>query len=151
MGTFPTNHCNILYLHLGKGETEEEEKKLSEDIGVANYIRFCGNQDNVRKYLIASDIYLMTSRSEGLSITTIEAMACNIPSILYNVRGLRDFNNSGENSFLIPEDYKVLAEKIIFLYNQPEEGARIANNARNMVDECYNMDKNASKVYDLYL
>ena len=142
---------DVLYLHLGKGITEEEEKKLSFDKGIEKHIRFCGNQRDVRKYLIASDFYLMTSRSEGLSITTIEALACNIPSILYNVTGLRDFNNNGENSFLIPEDYKVLADKIIFLHNQPGEGVRIANNGKEMVEECYNMEKNALKVYDLYL
>ena len=142
---------DVLYLHLGKGLTEEEENQISKEIGVEKYVRFCGNQRNVRKYLIASDIYLMTSRSEGLSITTIEAMASNIPSILYNVTGLRDFNHSGENSFLIPEDYKVLAEKIIFLHNKPDEGLRIANNARKMVNEFYNMEKNVLEVYKLYL
>lgn len=142
---------NILYLHLGSGVSTEEEKELCVDLGVAEYVRFCGNQRDVRKYLIASDIYIMTSRSEGLSITTIEAMACGIPSILYNVSGLRDFNNNGENCFLIPEDYKLLAEKVIYLHNQPEDGVRIANNAKKMVDELYNMEKNASKIYELYL
>ncbi|MDD2476107.1 MAG: glycosyltransferase family 4 protein [Dysgonamonadaceae bacterium] len=142
---------NLLYLHLGRGETEEEEKKLSVDLGVAEYIRFCGNQRDVRKYLIASDIYIMISRFEGLSITTIEAMACGTPSLLYNVPGLRDFNSEGENSLLIEPNYKILAEKTFYLYNHPEIRMRIAGNAKKMVDEWYNMEKNASKVFELYL
>lgn len=141
----------LLYLHLGKGITEEDEKQMSEELGVSEYVRFCGNQRDVRKYLIASDVYLMTSRSEGLSITTIEAMACGIPSILYNVQGLRDFNKNGENSFLIPEDHKGLAEKVVFLYNHPEESQRIANKAMEMVDKRFNMGENALKIYELYL
>jgi glycosyltransferase involved in cell wall biosynthesis len=142
---------NVLYLHLGGGDTEQEEKELTEELGVTKYVRFCSNQRDVRKYLVASDIYIMPSRHEGISITTIESMACRIPSILYDVPGLRDFNKKGENSFLIPEDYKVLAEKIVFLHNQPDEGLRIANNARKMVNEYYNMEKNALEVYKLYL
>lgn len=141
---------NVIYLHLGTGYTEHEEKKLSEDLEVAKHIRFCGNQPNVRKYLIASDIYIMTSRSEGLPITALEAMACNLPSIFYNVTGLRDFNNNGENSILIPEDYRVLAEKINYLYTHPKIRVKIANNAKNMANKYYHMEKNVDQIYELY-
>ena len=142
---------NLIYLHLGCGKTEEEEKLLSVDKGVSEYVRFCGNQRDVRKYLIASDVYLMTSHYEGISITTIEAMACKIPTILYDVPGLRDFNKSGENSVLIPENHTILAEKIVYLYKHPEKIAEITNNAIAMVDKYYNMEKNVAKIYDLYL
>ena len=141
---------NVLYLHLGKGNTELEEKALVEEMGLTNYIRFCNNQDDVRKFLIVSDLYLMTSRSEGISLTTIEAMACNIPVILYNVPGLRDFNKKGEVSFLIQEDYKKLAEKIIYLHNHPEISFKTANNAKKIVDKYYNMQNNASRIFSLY-
>lgn len=142
---------DVLYLHLGSGDTEEEEKKLSEDIGVANYIRFCGNQENVRKYLIASDIYVMTSRFEGISITSIEAMACQIPTILYNVPGLRDFNKKGENSILIPEDHILLAEEAINIHCHPEIVEDIIMSAKSMVNKYYDMRENASLIYEQYL
>ena len=142
---------NILYLHLGIGETEEEEKNLSKDIGISNYIRFYGNQENVRKFLIASDIYVMTSRFEGISITSIEAMACNIPTILYDVPGLRDFNKNGMNSILIQENPITLAEEIINLYLNPEKSEKMIENARIMVNKYYNMKMNASLIYELYL
>lgn len=141
---------NVLYLHLGSGETEQEEKELAENLGLTEYIRFYGNQQDVRKFLIASDIYLMPSTNEGMPITTIETMGCKIPTILYDVPGLRDFNKKGENSILIPEDFKMLAEKILFLDNHPEEARRIAENAKKMVDECYNMERNATKIFELY-
>lgn len=141
----------VLYLHLGSGETETEEKELAKELSLTENIRFYGNQQDVRKFLIVSDIYLMPSTNEGMPITTIETMGCKIPTILYDVPGLRDFNNNGENSILIPEDYKVLAERVIYLYNYPEERARIANNAKKMVDENYNMKINASKIYELYI
>lgn len=142
---------NVLYLHLGSGDTEQEEKELTEELNVTQYVRFCSNQKDVRKYLVASDIYLMPSRFEGISITTIEAMACEIPAILYDVPGLRDFNKKGENSILIPEDYKVMAEKILYLSNHPEEATKMIDNAKSMVNEYYDMEKNATKIYELYL
>jgi glycosyltransferase involved in cell wall biosynthesis len=142
---------NLIYLHLGCGKTEEEEKQLSVDKGVSEIVRFCGNQRDVRKYLTVSDVYLMTSHYEGISITTIEAMACRIPTILYDVPGLRDFNKKGENSVLITEDYKILAEKILYLYKHPEKITEITINALAMVDNCYDMEKNVAQIYNLYL
>jgi len=142
---------DILYLHLGKGCSESEEIQLANDLGVANKIIFCGNQQAVRKYLIAADIYLMTSQFEGISLTTIEAMACGIPAILYDVPGLRDFNRSGVNSILIPEDVKVLASAIVAMVANPKGTEMMINNAKLSVDKLYNMQTNATEIYKLYL
>ena len=141
---------NTIYLHLGKGKIEDEEKNLAKALGVANKVWFCGNQQNVRKYLIAADIYLMPSKFEGIPITTIEAMACNIPSILYDVPGLRDFNKEGENSVLIPEDYIVLADKILYLHQNPSKASILSNSARNFVIQNFNIKKNVAKILELY-
>jgi len=141
---------NTIYLHLGKGETEEEEKKLAITLGLADKVWFCNNQLVVRNYLIAADIYLMPSRFEGIAITTIEAMACGIPAILYDVPGLRDFNKGGVNSILIPEDFKLLAEKVLFLHKNPSEGSNIAESARNFVNQNFNIQNNVAKIVELY-
>lgn len=139
-----------LYLHLGRGCTEDEESMLAFDLGVQPNVRFCGNQTDVRKFLIAADIYLMTSKFEGIPITTIEALACCVPAILYDVPGLRDFNASGENCLIIPESYQLLAEKIIYLYKSPDFGINLSKNAKVFVDNAFSMEKNSELVYNLY-
>lgn len=141
---------SVLYLHIGEGNTEVEEKKLAAEMKIDKHVRFYGIQTDVRRFLVASDIYLMTSRSEGISITTIEAMACGIPVILYNVAGLRDFNKTGENSCLIPEDHKVLAEKVIELHSDPAVVARLSASGRALVNHVYHMDKNVPEIINLY-
>ena len=141
---------NVIYLHLGKGDTELEEKELSKSLGISEKILFCNNQQDVRKYLIASDIYLMTSKYEGISITTIEAMACGIPTILYDVPGLRDFNIDGENSVLIKEDYQLLANSIIELFENETSMIKMAIRAKNFVEKKFNLEQNAGQIYELY-
>ena len=141
---------NFLYLHLGTGTAEEEEMELAKKLGLYDKIKFCGNQHEVRKFLIASDVYLMPSRFEGIPITTIEAMACEIPAILYDVPGLRDFNSQGVNSILIPEDYKILADKIVYVYNNRADAHELASRGRHFVNEHFNMISNAAKIFDLY-
>lgn len=141
---------DCLYLHLGKGDTECDEIQLAKSLGLDKYIRFCNNQTDVRKYLISSDIYLMPSRFEGIPITTIEAMGCEIPAILYDVPGLRDFNKKGKNSILIAEDYNLLAEKVIYLKENPQKGIAIAKNAKSFVDKQFNMADNVEQIFKLY-
>lgn len=141
---------NCLYLHLGKGVSENEEIQLAKDLDIENNVRFCNNQSDVRKYLIASDLYLMPSKFEGIPITTIEAMACQIPAILYNVPGLKDFNKTGENSILIPEDYQILGQKILQVSREPEKSLEMAVRAKNFVNQYFNMTINVDKIFELY-
>ncbi|OJV44761.1 MAG: hypothetical protein BGO29_09395 [Bacteroidales bacterium 36-12] len=141
---------NSIYLHLGKGEVEDEEIKLAKELNIENNVRFLGNQSEVRKYLVASDIYIMSSKHEGIPITTIEAMGCKIPAILYNVPGLKDFNISGNNCLLIPEDSAILAEKIIYLINNPSISNNLALNAKLFIDTKFSLEKNARQIVSLY-
>lgn len=146
-----TQYPSALYLHLGKGETEEEEIKLAQKLCVRENIRFMNNQTDVRKFLVASDIYVMPSKYEGISITTIEAMACGIPTVLYDVPGLRDFNKNGENSLLVSEDSNLLAEKVIYLFSNSDISHQISGRAKELVNKTYSLNKNASEVFQLYL
>lgn len=141
---------NVMYLHLGQGTSLKSEEELANKLNVSKNIIFCGNQVDVRKFLIASDIYLMTSRFEGISLTTIEAMACHIPSILYDVPGLRDFNKYTECSELIPENPHVLAQEIVNLYNNKSRKEILIYNADKNVNTNYNMRINALGIYNLY-
>lgn len=141
---------DVTYLHLGDGGSLQEEKELAAKLHVQENVRFCGNQKDVRKYLIASDIYVMTSKFEGIPITTIEAMASGVLAILYDVPGLRDFNAERECAVLIPEDYGLLAKEIIALSQDKRLQSELTANAQALVNEKYNMRTNAQKIYELY-
>lgn len=141
---------NIVYLHLGQGISTDAEKALAKELKVEKHIRFLGNQRDVRKFLIASDIYIMTSRYEGIPITTIEAMACKIPAILYNVPGLRDFNSGSKCSILIPENNKEIVTAVNKLQAEPTLKNEIVENAYKLVNSKYFLPRNIKEIYKLY-
>lgn len=138
------------YLHLGKGQTEQEEEELARHLGLENQVHFLGNRQNVRDYLIAADLFVMTSRFEGLSIASIEAMGCKLPSILYDAPGLRDLIHDDDNGFLIPQDHVILAEKVGFLSMNPNQASAFGEKALEYVKANFSMQTNASKVATLY-
>ncbi|WP_289036996.1 glycosyltransferase [uncultured Zobellia sp.] len=141
---------NVIYLHLGEGDTLETERMEVEKLGLKEHVRFEGNQKDVRKFLVVSDIYLMTSEFEGISLTTIEAMVTKIPAILYDVPGLRDFNASQRCAKLIPQDYEKLAKAVIALNENRLEQDLLIENGKALVDAEFNMPKNVKKIVELY-
>jgi len=141
---------NCLYLHLGQGATEQEEKQLASELGVFENIRFLGNQDKVRDYLIASDLYLMPSKFEGLGNAALEAMACQLPCVLYDSSGLRDLIKDNDNGFLIEPDVTKLAENIIKIFNNYSLAEKKANNALVSVNKEYTMSNSVQKIIELY-
>ncbi len=141
---------NVLYLHLGQGKTGSEEKQLALDLGVSELTLFLGNKNNVRDYLVAADIFVMTSKFEGLSIAAIEAMACKLPCILYNSPGLCDLIKNNDNGYLIKPDYHLLADTIINVRKYPDEVVKKTNHAYEYVKNEYSILNNVKKIIKLY-
>lgn len=144
------DELNCLYLHLGSGDEEEHEKMLARDLGIQSKVKFIGNTENVRDYLISSDVYVMTSKFEGLTIAGIEAMACGLPSILYNSPGLRDLITNNDNGFLIEPDHKLIAEKICEYINSSKLLKEKSELSLQFVNQHFSMTKNVQKIIQLY-
>lgn len=143
-------NMNYLYIHIGTGITEKDERTLAEINGVLGNILFVGNTLNVRDYLIASDLFIMTSEIEGLSIATIEAQACGIPALVYNNPGVRDVIENNFNGLVISPNFQSLAKKIEYLYQNKEKAIEMGRNAILYGKENFEMEKNALKIIDLY-
>ena len=139
------------YLHLGHGKTEKEEQELARSLGVYEKVCFLGNQKNVRDYLIASDVYVMPSRFEGLSIAAIEAMACGLPSVLYNAPGLRDLIHNDDNGLLIEPNPKALAKAVLELNENAHLRETMGNKAHQFVSHNFSVLNGVKGIMKLYL
>ena len=83
----------------------------------------------------ASDIFAVMSTAETQCISMMQAMATGIPVIGANSWGLPDYINS-ENGYLVePGDIKTLAEKIIYLLENPDERKRLGQGGLKFVQK----------------
>lgn len=64
---------------VGDGSSRNELEQLAIRSGISEKIHFTGNQANPYPYILHSDIYVQPSRSEGHSLTVVEARVFNIP------------------------------------------------------------------------
>lgn len=84
----------------GKGQEEMALKELVKDLEIENRIHFVGYRSDVAEICSAADVFVSTSRQEGLPVSCIEAMAAGLPVICTNVRGHVDLVQDQGNGLL---------------------------------------------------
>jgi glycosyltransferase involved in cell wall biosynthesis len=93
---------NARFLIVGGGDEEAGLRAEAQRLGVADRVRFTGFQPDVTPYYRAMDISVLTSLSEGLSITLLESMAHELPVVATRVGGNPELVVHGETGFLVP-------------------------------------------------
>jgi len=92
------DNSDIVFLWLGDGDDRAKFESMTKKDG-ANII-FTGFTDEMPAYLSATDIYLSTSRWEGLPYALIEAQSLGIPIVATNVVGNNEVVENGKSGFL---------------------------------------------------
>ncbi len=82
----------------------------------------------------ACDALLITSTSETQSMTTLQAMSCEVPVVAVNAGGLPEYVRDGSNGFLAePQDVNVLAARLLQILHDPELARRLGRAGRESV------------------
>jgi glycosyltransferase involved in cell wall biosynthesis len=86
-----------------------------------------GQRGNVAELLPAFDVFLLSSRYEGLPTAVVEAMICGIPVVATAVNAVGDVVVPGETGLLVPPGHPALmADAVRFFLDSPEAAARMA-------------------------
>jgi len=107
--------------------------------------------ENPYPYYSIANIVVLPSRIDPFPYVMLEAGLMKKPFIGSNTGGISEFINNNLNGLLVePEDVVSLAEKIIYLLENPEIGKTLANNLFKKVKShtsCENYFKNLDKIY----
>lgn len=104
------------YFICGKGPEEENLKTLAKNLGVSEQVHFLGFRSDIKELLKAADIFLFTTKQEGLSRSMMEAMASGLPCVASKIRGNTDLLEGTEGGFLCETtDASAYAEKLKIL------------------------------------
>ncbi len=119
----------ILFI-VGEGELKRSLLELRDILGLQDHIVFTGFRDDAINFIKFSDLYVLSSRGEGLGTSIIEAMAMGRPIVATEVGGIPELIDSGESGILVERENPVqLADairRVVFddsLRNRISEGA----------------------------
>lgn len=138
---------------IGDGPERKKLGKLVEKSGIADRVKFLGSIPNeeIPGYLASADVFVRPSRSEGLGIAFLEAMAAGVPIIGTPVGGIPDFLKDEETGLISEaEDPDDLAEKVSIILKDDNLKKRLIENGRKLVEEKYSWDKIARQMGKIY-
>lgn len=111
---------NIRLLIVGEGDERSAIESEITRRGLQQHVTLTGNRTDVSDLLAASDVFLMSSISEGIPLTIIEAMAAERPVVSTAVGGIPEMIDDGKTGLLAPAgDAKTLARQLQRLHQQP--------------------------------
>lgn len=112
---------DIYVVIIGDGPERTQLEAMSERAGIASRVHFAGQQDDVRIWLAALDMFVLSSDWEGMPNAVLEAMAAGLPVVATAVGGTPEVVMDGVTGLLVPpRDPGVLAEAIDRLLRDPE-------------------------------
>ena len=106
---------------------------------ISSYIT---DRPRMRQWLSAADAYLITSRTEGMPVAPLEAMACGLPVVSSDAHGLPDIFTAGEEHGGIVtarEDVNAIVAALERLAAQPDLRSRLGRAARRRVEEHFSI------------
>ena len=126
---------------------EDELKSLL----IPNLILWHGHSDNIKKYLIDSDIYCLPSYREGLPKSTIEAMAIGRPIITTNAPGCDDTVEEGVNGFKVAVgDAQALSQKLQILIEDEKLRIEMGKKSREFFEREFTLERVVHQTFEIY-
>ncbi|GEM_PF-1573966 len=119
--------------------------------GLSDKVQLTGNIENVVSYLQMSDVFLFPSTLEGMPNVVLEAMACGLPVVTYNVSGISDIITNGFDGEIINlNDNDSFLHSIISLYEDRHKCKLYSERARLTICDQFNVANIANKYKVLY-
>ena len=129
----------------------EENRKVYHSFINSERVIYVLPQKSIQSFYEISDVVVLPSREEPLGYTMLEAGVHKKPFIGGNTGGIADFIEDGKNGLLVdPENPQMLAEKIIYLLNNPQIGRTMGEKLYEKVNLLCDYNSYFSEVEKIY-
>jgi glycosyltransferase involved in cell wall biosynthesis len=146
------SHPDVRLFLVGNGPLRNELEHLVTKVDLETCVNFCGRitNDKVPDYIVASDIFVLPSLSEGLPIVILEAMAGGLPIIASKVGGIPEIVIEKENGLLFePKKPEQITKQISFLLDNNDLKHQISRNNKEKI-KYYSWENITDKLENIY-
>lgn len=143
-------HPDLHFVMVGTGPLEGQIDDYVKSSGCSN-IHLVGKQSNVGAWMNMFDLFVLTSRVEGVSNAVLEAQFCSCPVVAPNVGGLGEAIQHRKTGILL-EDHSVdsFANAIKELLENPKLVDSYANNAKVFAQERFSIDSMVKSYLEIF-
>ena len=138
---------------VGDGSRRAELEECRRELELEDVVDFPGRcrPEDVPRWLAKFDVFVLSSRWEGLPVVLIEAAAARLPIVAASVGGVHEVVQDEETGLLVPEpDGGLLAEAVFRLTGNPELADKLARNAHEHAVKEFDMQRLAEQTAQMY-
>jgi sugar transferase (PEP-CTERM/EpsH1 system associated) len=142
--------CPQLLL-VGSGPERTALEEQARSLGLADAARFLGERGDVPRLLAASDLFALSSLSEGVSMALLEAMAAGLPVAATEAGGTPEVVVPGHTGLLVPPgDPEALANALVILLKDPARAREMGRAGATWVQAEFSFEAMARAYARLY-
>jgi len=139
------------FLLVGDGPQRAYVEQRIAELGLDGRVALPGLQTDVRPYLAAMDVYLMTSDFEGIPIALLEAMAMQLPPVVTDAGGMPEMVSSGHDGLVLRRgDVDGLSAAVLTLLGDDVTRLAYAQAARRVVSERFSTQRMMREIEEVY-
>ena len=145
---------------VGDGPQRTALQDMVEAFGLQRQVRIVGHKQGVGPWLKSASVFVMPSRTEGLGIAAVEAMALSLPVVASRAGGLPEVVRHGETGLLVDGqrtpgggaevDAELLARAMARLLRDPGEAARLGAAGRRLYETRFSAAEFVRRHHELY-
>ncbi len=124
-------HSSLSAVIIGDGNKRSELQHYALKNKISQHIQFAGHQNNIASWLNIAKIFILTSDSEGVPLSIMEALMVGLPVVATNVGDVEDIIEDGYNGYLVrPGQVNELADRVELLLSDQALFNQMRHNVR---------------------
>lgn len=146
-----SNRYKFVIVGEGMGPLRDELVLLRDRLGIREAVYFAGFREHVERIMQNLDLFLITSRSEGFSLATVQAMASGIPVVATRCGGPEEIVSDGVSGLLVDTDSpEQIAEAVERLMRDEGLRQRLTRVARESAKKQFSTNTMVARYEALY-
>lgn len=142
---------NFSAIMIGDGTLRDSLIEYSIKKGLNDKTKFLGQRFDIPELLSITDIFVLSSLSEGMPLSIMEAMASGLPVVATNVGGVSELVVDGETGFFVPpRNPSLLAGKIKILIDNKSLRETMGIKGRARIKDNFTLEAMVKKTEELY-
>jgi glycosyltransferase involved in cell wall biosynthesis len=136
---------------VGDGSERKTLESLAAELGIARDVTFWGQQLDVAPFFSAADAFIMSSKSEGLPVSLLQAFSLGLPAIVTDVGGMAEVVRLAKAGFTISAaGTEEMASAILRIADNDAERAQFSKNAEAAFDSQFGLPTMVDAYMELY-
>jgi len=143
---------DAVFLIVGDGPRRDALERFVDELGIRKHVIFTGYLDDISGVYAFTDVVILSSWSEGLPQSLLQAMAAGIPVVATRVGGVSEVVSHEKTGLLVePGDHEALADGIIKVIREPILREQMVTLAKGLVRSRYTLNQMLDAIERAYI